>query len=363
MKLHQSQVAKHIKIIFAIIRGVSLYCLLVFVIPAAPQAAAAPITIRISTQWPLGNSNNFSFLHFKEKVEAESNGDIRVEIYDNAKLYGDNTVAEAVRSGAVEMGFVTLSRYAAMIPAADLFQLPFLFNTRAIAEAARSPESEIRQAIDNAILVLGNSRVLWWVSSGPMVLLSNEASVADPQNLRGKTIRTFGPIMAAVMQECGGTPKDIAAESQEKAYETRLVDMGMTGISIVMQRRLWRYMNTVTRTNHATVEGVAVINEKFWQSLPAAHKELILSTSLAANKEAAGLLEEVEATAYRELAGKGVRIVDLSNDELLQWRICSSDVLTNFLQKGGALEQRLISAYGRLRLQPCCNRPAQALRN
>jgi hypothetical protein len=200
MNLYQSQVAKRIKITVAMIRSISLYCLLVFLIPAPPQAAAASITIRISTQWPLPSSNNFSFLHFKERVEAESKGDIRVEIYDNAKLYGDSTVAEAISSGAVEMGFVTLSRYAAMIPAADLFQLPFLFNTQAIAEAARSPESEIRQAIDSAILVLGKSRVLWWVSSGPMVLLSNEASVADPQNLRGKTIRTFGPIMAAVMQ-------------------------------------------------------------------------------------------------------------------------------------------------------------------
>jgi C4-dicarboxylate-binding protein DctP len=363
MKLYQSWVAELSEKYSAVFGRIALHCLLFLVAGVYSQATGAPITIRISTQWPLANSNNLSFVHFKERLEAESKGDIRVEIYDNAKLYGDNTVAEAVRSGAVEMGFVSLTRYAAIVPAADLFQLPFLFNTKAIAAAARSPESEIRRAIDGAILVLGNSRVLWWVPSGPMVLLSNEASVADPQNLRGKTIRTFGPMMAAVMEECGGTPKDIAAEAQEKAYENRLVDMGMTGISIVMQRRLWRFMNTVTRTNHASVEGVAVINEKFWQSLSAAHKGLILSASQAADKEAAGLLEQIEAIAYRELAGKGIKIVDLTDDELLQWRICSSDVLTNFLQNGGALEQRVISAYGRLRLQPCCNQPAQAMQN
>jgi C4-dicarboxylate-binding protein DctP len=349
--------------IYTMTKNRFLYYLLALVMASHMQAAGAPLTIRISTQWPLDNSNNHSFLHFKERLEAESKGEIHVEIYDSAKLYGDSAVAEAVSSGAVEMGYVSLPRYAAKVPAADLFQLPFLFNTKAIAAAARSPESEIRHAIDSAILDLGNARVLWWVPSGPMVLLSNEAPVADPQNLRGKTIRTYSPIMAAVMQECGGKPKDIGAEAQEKAYETHIVDIGMTGIAVVMQRRLWRFMNTVTRTNHATVEGVAVINEKFWQGLSTAHKELILAAAQAVNKEAAALLEQIEATAYRELAGKGIKIVDLSDDELLQWRICSSDVLTNFLKNPGALEQKLISAYGRIRLQPCCNQPAQALQN
>jgi C4-dicarboxylate-binding protein DctP len=342
---------------------VSLCCLIILAMAGQSQGTGAPITIRISTMWPLTSSNSISFLHFKARLEAESKGEIHVEIHDSAKLYGDSTIAAAVSSGAVDMGYVSLSRYAGTIPAADLFQLPFLFNTKTIAAAARLPESEIRQAIDGAILVLANARVLWWVPSGANVLLSNEASLADPQNLRGKSIRTFGPIMEAVAQACGGMPKDIGGEAQENAYESRLVDIGMTGISIVMQRRLWRFMNTVTRTNHGTVEGVAVINEKFWQRLSAAHKDLILEASLTANKEAAETLERIEATAYRELAGKGVKIVDLSDDELLQWRICSSDVLTNFLQRAGALEQRLISLYGRLRLKPCCSQPAQALQN
>jgi C4-dicarboxylate-binding protein DctP len=361
MKFYQSSAQALARKICVKSKNLSLYFLFVLVMTGHLRAADAPITIRISTLWPLDNSYNHSFLHFKDRLEAESKGDIHVEIYDSAKLYGDSAVAEAVSSGAVEMGYVSLPRYAAKIPAADLFQLPYLFNTKAIAAAARSPESEIRQGIEGAILILGNSRVLWWVPAGPMVLLSNNLSLADPQNLHGRTIRTYSPIMESVMRECGGKPKDVGAEAQEKAYETHLVDIGMTGIGIVMQRRLWRFMNTVTRTNHATVEGVAVINEKFWQHLSKAHKELILAASQAADKEAAGLLEQIESDAYRELAGRGVKIVELSDDELLRWRICSSDVLTNFLKNPGAFEQKLVSAYGRLRLQPCCNQPASGL--
>src|SRR5262245_29920924 len=79
------------------------------------QATGAPVTIRMSTQWPLASTNGLSFLHFKDRLEAESKGDIHVEVYDNAKLYGDTAIAEAVSSGEVDMGFVSLSRYAAVI--------------------------------------------------------------------------------------------------------------------------------------------------------------------------------------------------------------------------------------------------------
>jgi C4-dicarboxylate-binding protein DctP len=328
-------------------------CFLLFV--SSARAADAPITIRVSTQWPLANSSNLTFIHFKERVEAESKGALRVEIYDGAKLYGDSAIAGAVSSGAVEMGYVNLSRYAAIIPAADAFQLPFLFNTNAIASAARAPGSEIRTLIDDAILTQNRSRVLWWVPSGVSVLLSNGQSAANPEAIIGKSVRTFGPMMETIVRECGGIPKDIGGQEQEKAYETHAVDIGMSGISIVMERKLTRFMNVVTRTNHSSVEGVAVINEKFWQSLPAAYKDLILRASEAANSEAAGLLADAEATAYKTLAGSGIKIVDLSDDELFEWRICSGEVLTDFVEKSGKLGHDLMLAYGRLRQQPCCN--------
>src|SRR5215475_3162893 len=127
------------------IKQVVSFCLALILPLSNAHAADAPlIIIKASTQWPLAYPSNLPLIHFKERVEADSHGSIRVEIYDAAKLYGDSTIAEAVSSGAVEMGFVTLSRYAAIIPGTDVFQLPFVFNTGAIAAAARAPDSEIR---------------------------------------------------------------------------------------------------------------------------------------------------------------------------------------------------------------------------
>jgi TRAP-type C4-dicarboxylate transport system substrate-binding protein len=39
-------------------------------------------------------------VHFKERVEAASNGSIKIEIHDSARLYSDDEIAQAaVTSG------------------------------------------------------------------------------------------------------------------------------------------------------------------------------------------------------------------------------------------------------------------------
>lgn len=325
----------------------------------ASGSLGAPVLIRISTQTPITTQSNQTFRRFKERVEAASAGEIRVEIHDAAKLFRDDQIADAIAEGKVEMGYVVMSRYAAKIPSVDVFQLPFLFNTDAVAAAARAPGSEIRRLIDNAILEQAHSRALWWVPQGQNVLLST-VSLADPDALSGKTVRTFGPMMESFVQHCGGKHKEVGGPEQAKAYQSRIVDVGMAGVSTMMERNLYESMNIVTRTNHATVEVVAAMNEAFFQSLSGGHKAILLDAAKAADAEAAQLLADNESSAYKVLADKKLAtVVPLTSDQLELWRICSSDVLTDFLDQAGSLGHELMSAYGRLRLQPCCNKSAE----
>src|SRR5262249_43286062 len=161
-------------------------------------------------------------------------------------------------------------------------------------------------------------------------------------------VRTFGPAIEAVVTKCGGRPRDLDAKAQEVAYENREVDIGMAGISSVVGRKLWRFMSTLTRTNHASVHIVAVINESYWRGLSAEDRDIISEASRAADAEARAIITELDSKAGQDLAqSKGAKIVDLSPDELQLWRICSSDVLSEFLDRAGPVGQELAEAYGR----------------
>lgn len=320
------------------------------------SAAGEPeLVIRFSTQAPPNGQQFQSMLHFKERVEAESQGRLRVDIYDSGKLFEDGQVAAAVSAGKVELGHVNLSRYAETILVADAYYLPFLFTDVAVERASRTPDSEIRKLIEKAILDNAGARVLWWIPEGSILLMTKDTPLADPAALAGKSVRISGPTIAETVRLCGGVPKDVAANQQPKAYATGVVDVGMTSITAVMARSLYQSMKTITRTGHAASNFVVVVNEKFWRSLTDEQRTLLHTAAEIADKEAADRLVEFEDAAYAELEQKGIKIVSLSRRELQLWRACSSDVLTNFMNRAGAAGATLVAAYARLRQHPCCN--------
>ncbi len=232
---------------------------------------------------------------------------------------------------------------------ADVFQLPFLFNSDEINKAAIAHGSEIRTLIERSILTQASSRVMWWMPLGQTVLLSNGISVSDPERIAGKTVRTFGPVSEALVSQCGGNPKNISAVEQSSAYEKHDVDVGMTGISTIIGRNLWRSMNTITRTNHASIQFVVVINEKYWQGLSAEQRAILTDAARIADAESQAIDADIEVSGYKKLAeGNGIKIVNLTNDELRNWRICSSDLLEWFLQKAGPSGEEVMRAYGRI---------------
>jgi C4-dicarboxylate-binding protein DctP len=323
-----------------------------FVSPMLPYCAWAedqPRIIRLSTQSPADSPSIQSLVHFKQKVEADSQGGLRIEIYHSGKLYPDGRIGAAVSSGAVEMGYVNLGRYAETILIADAFELPFLFNTAELEKAARAPGSEIRQLIEEAVLSQTGSRVLWWVPEGQIVFFAKGVPVANPERLAGKTVRIVGPMIETAVRMCGGEPKDIAGTEQMKAYERNEVDIGMSSVATVLGRKIYKVMDTVTRTNHASAEFVVVINENVWQSLSNQQRAILAGAADSAGIKASDVIAEIEANANRQLAENGAKVVTLSDDELIAWRICSSDVLTEFMSQTGELGQRLMEAYGRLR--------------
>lgn len=311
-----------------------------------------PLTIRLSTQTPPNGEVFESIRHFKERIESEGSGKLRIEIYDSGKLYDNNQIVDAVTSGKIEMGMVNLTRYADTIALTDFFSLPFLFSDPQIERRARAINSDIRRLIENEILKSG-ARVLWWIPEGTFVMLGKGQAITTPEALAGKTIRTSGQTVTDTLKACGGIPKEIAATKQPDAYKSDEVEIGMTSITAVLARKLFLFRNTITRTNHAFLNDVVVINNAYWKTLSEIQQKMLLSAAALADKEAADRIVDFEDRAYDELVQKnGTKVVSLSNDELQLWRFCSSDVLSNFMERAGRGGHELMAAYAGLLTTP-----------
>ncbi|MAJ14507.1 MAG: C4-dicarboxylate ABC transporter substrate-binding protein [SAR116 cluster bacterium] len=308
---------------------------------------SADTTMRISLQLPLKSHLGQNLLLFKKEVENRSSGDIKVEIYDSAQLYKDKEVPAAVGSGSIESGVASLTRYVGDIPAVDLFYQPFLLNTDQKVRKAVSKGSSVRGPIDNAIKDTG-STVLWWQAYGNAIMLSNGQAIKNPSDMKGKKVRVFGKTLGTFVKASGGAPTLISGSEQYLAYQRGTVDVGMTGVSGVKSRKLFEVMDTLTKTNHGVIEFIVVANTKWFNSLSAKQKDIIVKSAEIAEKDVRDNVAKIEEEAYNLAKSKGMKIVTPSKSDIDAFKAASQPVYDDYKKNAGSLGAQLLEAASKL---------------
>ena len=308
---------------------------------------AADVTMRISLQLPMKSHLGQNLLLFKKEVESRSSGEIKIEIYDSAQLYKDKEVPAAVGSGSIESGVASLTRYVGDIPAVDLFYQPFLLNTDKKVRKAVSKGSSIRGPIDNAIKNTG-STVLWWQAYGNAIMLSKGQAIKNPSDMKGKKVRVFGKTLGTFVKAAGGAPTLISGSEQYLAYQRGTVDVGMTGVSGVKSRKLFEVMDTITKTNHGVIEFIVVANTKWFNSLSAKQKDIIVTSAEIAEKDVRDNVAKIEKEAYDLAKSKGMKIVTPNKADIDAFKSASKPVYEDYKKNAGSLGAQLLDAASKL---------------
>jgi C4-dicarboxylate-binding protein DctP len=128
----------------------------------------------------------------------------------------------------------------------------------------------------------------------------------------------------------------------------------MGSITSVEPRGLWNVADTVTQTDHVPIEFLLLINENVWRSLSPSHQAIIAEAARDVERLARERFSENEAAAYAFARQKGMQVRALTPDQVAEWRACSAGMLEEYMGQRGELARQLLSAYGRLRTNPCC---------
>lgn len=308
---------------------------------AMASPALAETTLRITLQLPMASHLGQNLLMFKEEVEA--NSDIKIEIYDSAQLYRDSEVPEAVGAGEIEMGVASLTRYVGEIPAVDLFYMPFVLNTEEKVRKAVTPDSPVRAPLDAAIAQTG-SHVLWWQAYGGAVLLSKGEPLRNPADMQGQKARVFGKWLGEWVNALDGAPTMISGSEQFLAYQRGTVDLGMTGVSGVVSRKLWDVMDTITVLNFADIEFIVVINQDVWEGLTDEQRAVLTTAAQNAEKDVRDYMSEFEANAFKQAEENGMTVYYPTDEEIDAWRAASSPVIDAWLAEAGPLGKQILEA-------------------
>ena len=322
--------------------------------PTGPsEGPHQPRELRITVQTPPGSINNDNLELFKKRVETLTDGALKISVH--VGLVEDSQVIKAVAAGQVEMGGSRIGLFADAVPAIGVFLLPFMFNLLPVQDAAIQTDSPFRRLLDAAVLEKTSARVLWWSPFGTSILLSKSVPIASPAAMAGKTVRTYDRISEYLVSSCGGIPVYLGGTEQYNGYKTGKAAVGQAGITFVVARRLWEVMDTLANTRHFADGMLMLINERTWQSLPPDHRRILEEAAAEAQKAILVDLQQRETEGYALAAKNGMKIREITPDEVAEWRACSTPVLETFMSNAGELGRRLMEAYGQLRTQPCCS--------
>ena len=331
------------------------YCVLLAALTIAP-GHAEPLKLRLTLQFPITDPfQGKSVADFKMAVERETKNAITIEVLDKGQVNIDYQALDAVKSGVVEMGVAGLNQVTKVIPAASIMEQPFLFNFEALVHAATSPDSDMRQLIDDAILKSTGVRVLWWQTLGPQVFYTKDGDVRNPERFMGLKTQANSDTMASLVTYCGGVPLDVPVSKIHDALKDGTLDGVMIGIAAAKTLGLWEVTHAITRTEHATIEFVVLINENNWRQLSEEQQRIVINEARTVERRARERAALLEIAGYEFAKSKGMRIYELPQTDVAEWRACSTEVLTNYLEQTGELTSKLMAAYAKLRRQPCCS--------
>lgn len=307
------------------------------------QTAQAEKVLRLTLQLPVSHHLGKNVQSFADEVAEKTSGALKVEIYPSAQLYKDSEVPQAVASGAVELGVVPLTQFSGTIPAVDLFYVPFLFASEEAVKKAVEKGSPVRQPLDDAVLGTG-ARILWWQAYGGAVFINNDFEIRLPADLKGKKVRIFSKTLGALVEAAGGAPTSISGSEQFLAYQRGTVDVGLTGVTAVKERKFFEVMNSLTATRSMVdIEFVVLINEKVYQDLTAEQRQVVETAAARVEKELRDQMSQLENEAFAFVSDK-MKIIELTEAELQEWQKLAEPVINSYIKNAGPLGQQLVDA-------------------
>jgi len=296
----------------------SFLAILFLVLLAFPVSGLAEeIELRLGVVTPPKSDTTFAANTFAERAAANTNGELKIKVYDSSQFGNQAEHWAQVRSGAIDLFVSAISTYFNAEPAPKNFlvlSVPFLFKDA--NHFHKFVESDVfKYMVSRIEKAAGIKHVGYAGDRPPRCFSTTKVEVHKPADIKGLKLRTPGfPIVVATYKAWGASPTPLAAAEIYNALKTGLVD----GVDLslvnayVIAGEVIKYAINIEYMR----DGFAVkMNGKKWDALSAEHKAALeksaAETAEIVTKFSASELEK----SIKALQDSGVKVVDIEDKE------------------------------------------------
>jgi tripartite ATP-independent transporter DctP family solute receptor len=284
---------------------------------------------------------------FAKEVERRSQGEMRIELFsgglvDGAKM-DERQLVEAVRSGSLAIGLSTTSPLTNYNHLLDVFDLPFLF--RSAEHADQVLDGPVGQRLldclrDKNLVGLGYMEVGFRVFSSSIPL-------PDYASFSGKKLRVMQSVtFTRFVKEIGADPVPAPVDKIYLMGKEGYIDGADRTYPTYWDFQLYDVHRFISQTEHAYSVKMILVNDKVFESLTPAQRDLLLECAKEASRHQRKKQREADK-AVKEMALKeGIKIFEISPEERAKFveastelyeeyrRNQSAEILDTILQQG-----------------------------
>jgi C4-dicarboxylate-binding protein DctP len=292
----------------------------------AQQApTSAPIKLRCSGGSGSTSPDTRTLKWWSEEVPKRTNSRVKVEMYIDAQLFKHDETPDAVISGAVEMGYGSLTTgFVGKNPVFEITSHWFLLNS---FDAFKSSVPTVRPIMWSLFEKL-RVKPLFIVYRGQAGILTKKA-VREPADMKGLIMRSPEKPAVAAIQAYGATPAMIPTGEVYDAFAKGTIDGIQSTISTYWNRK-WGERGKYLLIPVHFGPFCAFMNIKTWNSLPQDIQTVIMGVNTEAEELSSRFALQEDKEALENM--KNLEVHTLTSGEVKQWAAPLQAVYANWLK-------------------------------
>lgn len=271
-------------------------------------------TIRLAHLVNPTQSTHIMSEEFKEQVEEESDGRLRVEIYPSGSLFpSDREAIEAVQLGNVEMTIPALASVSGFDQDFMILDLPYLFEDT--EEAYTVLDGPFGQNLLDGLEDV-NIKGLVYGENGFRHITNNVQPVHTPEDIEGQKMRTLeSPVHTDVFNAFGANASPFAFGEMYSTLQQGTYDAMESPIALMYTSNLYEVQQYMSLTSHVYMPVALLMNNDFYESLEPDLQEIVMEAAEDYRENQRVLSQEQNEEYMEEMIDAGLQVNDLTDEE------------------------------------------------
>ena len=232
-----------------------------------------------------------------KKVTDATQGRVQIQGYPSSQLGSSKEMIEAVVLGSQQLVTEGAANFGQWVPSISVIEAPYVW--RDAAHLAKVMGGPIGEELNKQLIEKRGVRILGTTYYGVRQLTTTNKAVRTVADMKEFKLRVpENEVFLAMARAWGAKPTPMTFGELYLALRQNVVDGQENPLPTIDSGKFFEVQKYLVLTSHILTPRLVVVNEKFWEGLPAADRQIIgeaLAAGIAWNNQQTLSAEQVLA--------------------------------------------------------------------